>query len=88
MVIFGDDLLSDEEDTELMEGKYIFFCFWEWTPSIGRKVGIPRGIFLTSRQGLQIGIQIIACLFQDLQIGIQKLAQVSEGYGQFYSNTT
>ena len=24
MVIFGDDLLSDEEDTELMEGKYIF----------------------------------------------------------------
>ena len=24
MVIFGDDLLSDEEDVELMEGKYIF----------------------------------------------------------------
>ena len=23
MVIFGDDLLSDEEDVELMEGKYI-----------------------------------------------------------------
>jgi len=23
MVIFGDDLLSDEEDTELMEGKNI-----------------------------------------------------------------
>ena len=27
MVIFGDDLLSDEEDVELMEGKYIFFEF-------------------------------------------------------------
>ena len=25
MVIFGDDLLSDEEDVELMEGKSIFF---------------------------------------------------------------
>ena len=24
MVIFGDDLLSDEEDVELMEGKSIF----------------------------------------------------------------
>ena len=25
MVIFGDDLLSDEEDVELMEGKYIIW---------------------------------------------------------------
>ena len=25
MVIFGDDLLSDEEDVELMEGKSIFW---------------------------------------------------------------
>ena len=30
MVIFGDDLLSDEEDVELMEGKYIsnFSCIF------------------------------------------------------------
>ena len=23
---------------------HLNFGFWEWTPSIGRKVGIPRGI--------------------------------------------
>ena len=56
-------------------------------PLEGKWVSL-EGFCLMSRQGLQIGIQIIACLFQDLQIGIQKLAWVSEGYGQFYSNTT
>ena len=56
-------------------------------PEEGKWVSL-EGFCLTSRQGLQIGIQIIACLFQDLQIGIQIIAWVSKGYHQFYSNTT
>ena len=66
-----------------------FFDFAsEHLPLEGKWVSL-EGFCLTSRQGLQIGIQIIACLFQDdLQIGIQIIAQVREGYGQFYSNTT
>ena len=30
----------------------IWFWFWEWTPSIGRKVGIPRGILPHVQTGL------------------------------------
>ena len=29
-----------------------WFWFWEWTPSIGRKVGIPRGILPHVQTGL------------------------------------
>ena len=56
-------------------------------PLEGKWVSLER-FCLMSRQGLQIGIQIIACLIHDLQIGIQIIAWVSKGYHQFYSNTT
>ena len=37
----------------------------------------------------KLDVQIMACLFQDLQIGIQIIAWIREGsYGQFYPNTT
>ena len=31
---------------------WFWFWFWEWTPSIGRKVGIPRGILPHVQTGL------------------------------------
>ena len=31
---------------------YFGFWFWEWTPTIGRKVGIPRGILPHVQTGL------------------------------------
>ena len=46
-----------------LEGKLrnttsLFVCLIDWTHSIGRKVGIPRGILLHIKRGLVIGIQI------------------------------
>ena len=32
---------------------WFWFWFWEWKPSIGRKVGIPRGILPHVQTGLK-----------------------------------
>ena len=62
-----------------------WFWFWEWMPSIGRKVGIPRGI-LPHVQGGSWNPDLTP-FYQ--AVGIQTEPGIREGsYGQFYPNTT
>ena len=45
-------ILCTVEVAFCFEFKMVWFWYWEWTPSIGRKLGIPRGILPHIQTGL------------------------------------
>ena len=65
----------DSKKVKLSKSSFPLFGFWEWMPSIGREVGIPRGILPHVQIGLTNWKSRFGC--------------VKEGsYDQFYPNTS